>query len=328
MMIDNFQWTVIGAGPAGIAAVGQLLDAKIPPKNIAWIDPDFKVGDFGTAWKKVTSNTPVKSFIKFYNEFESFDFNQRPEPFMIEHMKDDSTCPLMLATQPLTWITGRLKSKVTSITGFATTLGRHFNGWSIKLSCDQSLTTQKVILALGGESLTLPYPNLITIPLKTAVNPDLIIEAVEPDDIIAVFGSYQSARTVAENLAKTKAKKIIHFYRSERSFEENVASLDFSDQTECYPITPSNLLTHIPLCNKAIYAVGFTRRTINIEGLAQDFGYDAQTGIVAPGIYGLGMAFPEILPYTMGRLAYKVSAIWPFTKHLKKIFPIWLHELC
>ena len=46
--MKNFDWAVIGAGPAGIAAIGKLLDAGIEPQRIAWIDPTFAVGDFGT----------------------------------------------------------------------------------------------------------------------------------------------------------------------------------------------------------------------------------------------------------------------------------------
>lgn len=59
-----FKWAVIGAGPAGIAAVGKLIDAGINPKEIVWIDPEFKVGDFGTHWRNVSSNTKVGLFLK------------------------------------------------------------------------------------------------------------------------------------------------------------------------------------------------------------------------------------------------------------------------
>ena len=95
---------------------------------------------------------------------------------------------------------------------------------------------------------------------------------------------------------------------------------------QSYPITANNLLAHIPKCHKAIYAIGFKRRTIPILGLPNDFTYDADSGKIAPFLYGLGMAFPETIPYTMGRISYKVTAIWPMVKHFKKIFPGWLTE--
>lgn len=325
-MIEEVQWVVVGAGPAGIAAIGQLIDADIPLNKIAWIDPSFTVGDFGTAWRKVQSNTPIESFIKFYNAFRAFEFASRPQSFLIERAKPEGFCPLNIAAEPLKWITQTLRNKVISICDKVLSLKHTALGWQLYLASGRQVTTQKVILALGARARTLPYSNLITIPFTTAMNPELLNQAVHTEDTIAVFGSYQSARTVEENLAKTKAVNIIHFYRSERSFEYHVASLPLSPHIECYSISPTNLITHISRCNKAIYAVGFTRRKIKIEGLPHDFLYDSQTGMIAPGIYGLGIAFPETIPYTMGRLNYNVSAIWPFVKYLKRIFPTWLHE--
>lgn len=38
MLKDKFRWAVIGAGPAGIATVGLLLDNNVDAKDILWID--------------------------------------------------------------------------------------------------------------------------------------------------------------------------------------------------------------------------------------------------------------------------------------------------
>ena len=43
--MTQYSWTVIGAGPAGIAAVGRLLDHGIVGEQIAWIDPEFDIAD-------------------------------------------------------------------------------------------------------------------------------------------------------------------------------------------------------------------------------------------------------------------------------------------
>lgn len=37
-----YQWAIVGAGPAGIAAVGKLLDHGITPKDILWLDLAFQ----------------------------------------------------------------------------------------------------------------------------------------------------------------------------------------------------------------------------------------------------------------------------------------------
>ena len=168
-MTKELQWVVVGAGPAGIAAVGQLIDANISLNKIAWIDPSFTVGDFGTAWKQVHSNTTIESFIKFYNAFEAFEFACRPQPFLIERAKPEGFCPLMIAAEPLGWITQTLRNKVISICDKVLSLNHTATGWQLYLASGQQVTTKKVILALGARARTLPYPNLITIPFKTAM---------------------------------------------------------------------------------------------------------------------------------------------------------------
>ncbi|MBS2080281.1 pyridine nucleotide-disulfide oxidoreductase, partial [Mycobacterium tuberculosis] len=50
---------MIGAGPAGVAAVGRLLDHCVAAERVAWIDPAFAGGDIGQKWRSVSSNTHV-----------------------------------------------------------------------------------------------------------------------------------------------------------------------------------------------------------------------------------------------------------------------------
>ncbi len=72
--MTEYVWTVIGAGPAGIATVGRLLDHGIEPDEIAWIDPDFTGGDFGTRWRGVSSNTRVAGFLNYLAASPAFCF--------------------------------------------------------------------------------------------------------------------------------------------------------------------------------------------------------------------------------------------------------------
>ena len=74
----TYAWTVIGAGPAGIAAVGRLLDYGVPAEKIAWIDPAFAAGDVGQKWRSVSSNTIVGTFLSFLNGSEAFRFSEAP----------------------------------------------------------------------------------------------------------------------------------------------------------------------------------------------------------------------------------------------------------
>ena len=106
------EWTVIGAGPSGIAAIGKLLEAHVPPSKIAWIDPHFLVGDLGEKWSFVSSNTKVKLFIDFLESLKSFEFAKVRHEFPLTQMDPESTCFLSYIAKPLQWVTDHLVKKV------------------------------------------------------------------------------------------------------------------------------------------------------------------------------------------------------------------------
>ncbi|KJE91582.1 hypothetical protein CAOG_02704 [Capsaspora owczarzaki ATCC 30864] len=50
-------WTVVGAGPAGVLMVGQLLRAGVAPDHLYWVDLAFKGGAMGEHYRGVPSNS-------------------------------------------------------------------------------------------------------------------------------------------------------------------------------------------------------------------------------------------------------------------------------
>ena len=62
---STYQWLVLGAGPAGVAVVGNLLENGIEPSEIAWVDPFFQSGDFGRLWGEVSGNTKMCDFLNY-----------------------------------------------------------------------------------------------------------------------------------------------------------------------------------------------------------------------------------------------------------------------
>ncbi len=318
------EWTVIGAGPAGIASIGKLLDAGVTPKDILWVDPHFTVGDFGTSWRYVNSNTAVEYFLNFYQQCEAFCYNsQAHPPFMIDQVPLVKNCPLMLAAQPLLWMTKCLSQQVNVLKDTVIGLTPVNHHWQLQLSSRKRLHTKKIILAIGANAKELHFANTASIPLKTALNPTELKKMIEPQDYVIVFGSAQSAKSVIENLTPLETKKKLLFYRSENSLHRHFSEDDLT-RIESLKITPQRLLAQMPHCTKAIYAIGFERRHISITGLPENYGYDHKTGEVAPGIFGLGIAFPEIMPYELGQIEYPVTAIWPVMKRLNKLMPQWL----
>src|ERR1700758_2995109 len=170
MIMTRYKWTVIGAGPAGIAAVGRLLDHGIAPKEIAWVDPGFTAGDLGDKWRAVHSNTVVSLFLDYLNASPSFRFDEAP-PFKLTEVDPGETCLLDLIADPLVWISEHLRQRVAAFRTMGTGLYLHNRQWTVET--DQgAITSEKVILAVGASAKKLAYPDLVEIPLEVALDPE------------------------------------------------------------------------------------------------------------------------------------------------------------
>ena len=80
----------------------------------------------------------------------------------------------------------------------------------------------------------------------------------------------------------------------------------------------------LPQCTKAIYSIGFNRRTIAVNGISS-FTYNEKNGIIAPGLFGVGIAFPEAAIDRSGTLEYRVG-LWKFMDYLDRVLPLWLQS--
>jgi hypothetical protein len=339
-----YQWAVIGAGPAGIAAIGKLLDEGIAAQSIAWIDPHFTVGDFGTTWRNVPSNTKVELFLKYLHAANSFEYKNCPRDFAINHLDPKKTCNLSVAAEALQWVSEQLKNKVNAIQGNVEMLSLKNRQWHIKIN-DTDLCSKNVILAVGANPKNLSLPVTQTILLSDAIDHVRIKNHITAEDTIAVFGSSHSAILVLRNLVENNVKHIINFYQIQILYAAYFNDWILFDDTGLKGVAAEWARTHIdgklpanlqrvysnteniekylPQCNKAIYAVGFERRTIPIENMAH-LNYIEQCGIIAPGLFGIGIAFPEAKYNPLGMLEYRVG-LWKFMDYLHRVLPIWLN---
>ena len=160
---------IIGAGPAGIAAVGKLLDSGISAQKIGWMDPFFQVGDLGKKWSQVSSNTEVALFLRFLLDCKAFAYKDCSKSFAIDQLRPEDTCLLENIAKPLQWITDHLKQKVIKIQDKALTLNLMNNRWKVKTEKSQFFT-KNLILATGCAERKLTYPDIEEIPLDSALN--------------------------------------------------------------------------------------------------------------------------------------------------------------
>jgi Pyridine nucleotide-disulphide oxidoreductase len=346
--MEVYEWAVIGAGPAGIAALGKLLDNGVDGGKIAWIDPRFTVGDFGAKWGNVSSNTKVRRFQRYLRDCKSFDYERYERSFGLSNIDADETCFLRQVYEPLQRITDNLRTKVTSkqsrVSSVRLDEGRQ---WQIQLEHEHVLA-RKVVLAIGAEPKKLDY-NTPAISLEDALDIDKLARIIKHADVVGVFGSSHSAIMAVRNLLEleTPPKQVINFYRSPLRYAVDYGDWILYDNTGLkgkvavwakekidgkdiegllrVQSTKENIDRYLPLCSKVIYGVGFEPRGISVQGVNAS-NYDEDTGVIAPGLFGCGIAYPRKVVDRAGNVEYDVG-LWKFMNHLDRAVPIWMNKI-
>ena len=342
MQERQYEWTVIGAGPAGIAVVGKLLDDGINPESICWIDPSFTAGDLGRYWRNVSSNTTVKLFHRFFEVVKAFDYELIRSQFALNACEPDETCKLGLVAEVLCDITQHLRRKVTAVIGWVQSLAQDQFVWT--LTCENTtIHTENVVMATGAEPKYLPHIEGNTIPMETAMDYEKLKNVVSPGDTVGVIGASHSGVIVLQYLVEMGIKKVFNFYQSPLKFAVNMGDWILFDNTglkgntakwakanllgelpsnlEQIYSTPASLAQYLPQCDYIVQAVGFQSRNIAIEGFHHTK-YNNKTGIIAPGLFGFGIAFPEEATDPAGNTEMRVG-MWKFMDYLQKVLPIW-----
>ena len=76
-------------------------------------------------------------------------------------------------------------------------------------------------------------------------------------------------------------------------------------------------------CHKTIDAVGFKKRNSVVIGEFEQINYNHKLGIIAPGLFGLGIAYSEVKSDPFGNEEHQVG-LFKFMVYLNKIIPVWL----
>ena len=224
-----YRAAVIGAGPAGLACVGNLLDKLKVSGNdrILWIDPHFQAGRLEN-YPQVPSNTKVCLFTRFAEACKSFEC-AKSEIYqnLLKDFDPQSGCELKWAAELCKELTGRIKGKVDTFEGQVEAIEHGENCWNIK-TANSSFKSKLIFLATGSQPKNAPI-TCETIHLDDALNPQILETKFVASETIAVYGSSHSAMLVLRNLleASRSPEKIINFYRQEAKFAE------FPDPLNC-----------------------------------------------------------------------------------------------
>lgn len=341
--MPTYEWTVIGAGPAGIAAVGRLLDHGVAAHKIAWIDPAFAVGDLGQKWRPVSSNTIASTFLDFLGGSAAFRFSAAP-PTPLRAVDPQETCALALVADPLVWVTEQLREQVRAVQATAAALRLRQRQWWIETD-GEDVTSANVVLAVGAVPKRLSYPHLLEIPVDVALDPEKLAAESLEGATVAVFGSSHSSMIALPHLLRHPVEKVINFYRSPLKYavylddwilfddtglkgraaqwaRENIDG-EYPDRLERYWVSSPEFQEKLASCDRVVYTVGFERRKLPETPQWGPLEYNQQNGIIAPGLFGLGIAFPEYAkdPYGFGQ--YRVG-LKKFMDYLDSVLPLWL----
>ncbi|BAX93611.1 FAD/NAD(P)-binding protein [Mycobacterium shigaense] len=341
--MPTYAWTVIGAGPAGIAAVGRLLDHGISPAKIAWIDPAFAVGDLGGKWRPISSNTIAATFLSFLNASSAFRFSEAP-PTPLQEVDPRETCALALVAEPLVWVTEQLREQVHIFQTTATSLSLRQRRWTIETALDD-VRSENVVLAVGAVPKRLHHPHLKEIPVEVALDPEKLAAERLDGATVAVFGSSHSSMIALPHLLRHPVEKVVNFYRSPLRYavylddwilfddtglkgraaewaRENIDG-QYPEKLDRYWVSGPEFEQKLAACDHVVYTVGFERRKLPETPQWGQLDYNQQNGIIAPGLFGLGIAFPEHAkdPYGFGQ--YRVG-LKKFMDYLDSILPLWL----
>jgi hypothetical protein len=336
------EWTVVGAGTAGILTVGMLIDAGIAPSSIIWVDPDFEGGRMGKYYGDIPANSPARAFHTFINTCKLFQECDTPAMRRVMEADPNKIYRLEIIIQPLKDMTELLRSKVFSLQDTLVSLDFVDNKW-VATTRNSTFTTNHVILAIGSYPITLSYLPDQTIPIDTAFNRAALAREVGPHSTVGVVGDAHSAILIMKNLYELPVGRIINFYKKpllyitdvggENIGLQGVAAQWAKEKLERNPApniirvksSPEALKAWTPLCDKIIYAMGYKRNPLPIINGHSDITYNDVTGEILPRIFGFGIAFPQLYISATGNVEHRVG-MRQFVEYARKVLPEWLKQ--
>lgn len=342
----DYEFTVVGDGSAGLVVVGLLRDLGIDGKKIAWVGPEFKVGRLAN-YAEVPANSTLQHFFNFLRACKTFSAMQLPSLADLLHYDARKEYPLAMIIKPLQEITDILVQQVDARKGLLRSLDFKDEVWHVAV--DQTVfTSKRVVLATGSHPRSLNYECSVEIPLDAALNKSQLAQIVRPDDTIAVVGGAHSAVLIMKALSELPVARIINFYNKPICYPVDMGGWTLHAEAGLKGVAaewarnvleknpPANLTRFfnseaarkawLPLCTKIVYAVGFERNQVPpINGIQQDISYDSSTGVIAPHLFGIGIAFPEHYLDPQGNDVHRIG-LNSFMTYAQRVVPEWMHK--
>ncbi len=339
-------WTVVGAGPAGIAIIGILLDLGVDERTIRWIDPEFNVGRLGKYYYNVPGNAKVRNYIKFLDACNTFKMLSTPSIERLRASDVEEACVLERVIDALQDITYYLLKRIVGLPHKLVDLSFEDDNWSLRLNDGTYFTSHNVVMATGSHPRILDYPVNEVVPLDLALDKATLAGLVSPNDTIAVVGGSHSAILVLKYLYELRVKRVINLFKHPIRYFYDMGSgnqvylnglkgtvaewafhvLEKKQPVEIFRVLNTDAARNswLPVCNKIIYAVGYERNELPFLNFDTELiDYDSTTGTIAPRLFGIGLAFPEQVVDELGEIHQLIGVI-DFMNYAQKIVPAWM----
>ncbi|KAG0645894.1 GDP-Man:Man(2) c(2)-PP-Dol alpha-1 [Hyphodiscus hymeniophilus] len=212
----KYEAVVVGAGPAGVAVVGNLLEQKKSP--ILWVDHLFQGGRLNEFYREVPSNTKVKRFVMYAEGVSPFReiAEKTPAPNAYSHLKgleQEGTCHIAQAADLCIMLTKGLdasKGVDKQIGSVSSAQWSDSDNWTVNIKPDgkssspPTISSNLLVLCTGSVPTTGPLPvsGFEELGLDPALNPPLLAKLLPSDQplTVGVIGASHSAILVLRNL--------------------------------------------------------------------------------------------------------------------------------
>lgn len=215
---------VVGAGAAGIAVVGNLLELLHPDSVVLWVDPNFQGGRISASYREVPSNTRAKLFVEYALAVEAFKeiAEKTPKPngiSALQELEPEETCPLEHAANSLLTLTSGLSKHPRVRISYATVADPQWSSasssWNMRIDENGGTVNYVeapiVVYCTGSTPTVSPLPAAM---LSQPMNLDLDI-ALRPTNLrvqlprnrpicVGVIGASHSAILVLMNLVQLR----------------------------------------------------------------------------------------------------------------------------
>lgn len=343
----DYDWTIVGAGPAGIVTMGVLLDLGVLPSRINWVDPEFNVGRL-SIYSTVPANTKNKLFVDFLIACKFFKNCVTKDILELSKLDPNKEYPLKTIVDPLQKITECIKKIVKTSTGHLTSLYFEDNSWKVGTE-KSNFSSYHVVLATGSHPKKLNYAQNLhkEISLDIALDKTKLEMILQYEDIVGVVGASHSAILLLKYLSEIVVKKVYNFYSKPIEYAINMGGWTLNSSNGLKGVTaqwakevleknpPANLIRmqsnednlnkFLPDCTKIIYAIGYERNELPEIKDNKDLKYDPTTGIIATRLFGIGIAFPDKWVDPLGNVEHRVG-LNSFLNYAQRVVPCWMQR--